>query len=76
LPRFCICGCGKELLTADGFTDYSRKRRFATQLCYKRDKAQQLRDARRKATKDGRCPLCHQKIPGGRKNEKGVRHGK
>jgi len=58
------------LRTADGLTDYSRKRRFATPQCYSRDKVQQLRDARKKVTKDGRCPLCHQKVPGGKRKVK------
>lgn len=42
MARFCICGCGEELLTKDGGTDYDRK--FFSAKCRNADKSQHFRD--------------------------------
>lgn len=62
MARYCICGCGKELKTRDGDTDY--KRMFFDATCRGRDKAQRIADQRAKYKKRDYCPTCGQPING------------
>ncbi len=61
MPRFCIDGCGKELLTPDGLTDYDRI--FFSAACRNKDKAQRVRDLRARARKQKVCSKCGRAMP-------------
>lgn len=61
MARFCICGCGRELLTKDGATDYDRM--FFSTECRSKDKTQRIRDMRAAIKRQARCPRCGQVIP-------------
>jgi hypothetical protein len=61
MARFCICGCGNELVTKSGSPDYSR-RIFYSSECRKKDNAQRLRDKRAQIKKKDRCSRCTQPI--------------
>ena len=60
MARFCIAGCGTELKTADGLTDYARQ--FCSDKCRNKDKAQRLRDQRATMKSKKRCSSCTQPI--------------
>jgi hypothetical protein len=60
MARFCVCGCGQELKDKDGNTDYDRV--FFNGACRNKDKAQRMRDQRRKAKDQGRCSKCGQVV--------------
>jgi hypothetical protein len=61
MARFCICGCGNELKTDDGFTDYDRV--FFSPKCRNGDKAQRLRDKRARARQKKICSGCGRPMP-------------
>ena len=61
MARFCIAGCGTELLKDDGTTDYDRQ--FCKSGdCLKKDRAQKLRDQRARMKTQKRCSRCTQPI--------------
>lgn len=61
MARFCIAGCGTELLKEDGTTDYERLFCKGGE-CVKKDRAQKLRDQRAQMKKKKRCSHCTQPI--------------
>jgi endogenous inhibitor of DNA gyrase (YacG/DUF329 family) len=61
MARFCVGGCGKELKTKDGSTDYDKI--FCGEVCRNKDKSQKLKDQRRKLREKSNCPTCGQKMP-------------
>jgi hypothetical protein len=61
MARFCVCGCGNELKDKDGNTSYDRV--FFSSACRNKDKAQRLRDQRKKMKQQIRCNKCGQIIP-------------
>jgi hypothetical protein len=60
MARFCIAGCGTELKTDDGRTDYQRQ--FCTDECRNKDKSQKIRDQRAHMRQKKRCTSCTQTI--------------
>lgn len=64
MARYCICGCGKQLVKPNGDTDYDRM--FFNKECRNRDKAQRIADERARFKKLSHCPHCGQDI---RKNK-------
>ena len=62
MPRVCARqGCGKELLTENGNSDY--RRHFCGSECKNADKRERMRMKRAKL-KTERCPTCGRKPPG------------
>jgi hypothetical protein len=70
VARFCVCGCGNELKDKDGNTDYARV--FFESECRNKDKAQRLRDQRKKMKQQSHCSKCGQRIPQDKKKEKAI----
>lgn len=60
MARYCIAGCGTELLNDDGTTDYESK--FCKGDCLKKDRRQKLRDQRAQMKTKKRCSRCTQPI--------------
>lgn len=61
MARFCICGCGRELKTKDGYTDYDRS--FFDAKCRNQDKAQRVRDLRARGRQQKVCSKCLRPMP-------------
>jgi hypothetical protein len=61
MARFCICGCGKKLISkTTNQTDYDRK--FFDKECLKKDRREQLREQRAFSKEQRRCSSCHQPL--------------
>jgi hypothetical protein len=61
MARFCICGCGRTLISkVTGQTDYDRK--FFDKDCIKKDRKDQLREQRARNKERRRCSSCRQPV--------------